>query len=200
MCGFFFLQQSKGDKGEGHTVVSVRLDAEFLSESVFHWLSFNCLTVFCVDFPPLPSSSCLFVPLPTCPHPFFFFLNLQKRKSSSLLDARMAKIYRQQRHSRDGEDSASDDDDEGSSVTKLKASFIGYFVLIATMLFWAFLTSVCLSLQLLREEKWRFMPEGGARLPGGGLVLRGEACWEEARPRGEPEEASWLPAPPLSSS
>ncbi|XP_028271549.1 lysine (K)-specific demethylase 2Aa isoform X3 [Parambassis ranga] len=34
-----------------------------------------------------------------------------KRKSSSLLDARMAKIYRQQRHSRDGDDSASDDDE-----------------------------------------------------------------------------------------
>ncbi|XP_067354946.1 lysine (K)-specific demethylase 2Aa isoform X2 [Channa argus] len=37
-----------------------------------------------------------------------------KRKSSSLLDARMAKIYRRQRHSRDGDDSASDDDDEAS--------------------------------------------------------------------------------------
>lgn len=37
---------------------------------------------------------------------------LQKRKSSTLLDARMAKIYRQQRHSRDGDDSASDDDDD----------------------------------------------------------------------------------------
>ncbi|XP_035856060.1 lysine (K)-specific demethylase 2Aa isoform X3 [Sander lucioperca] len=35
-----------------------------------------------------------------------------KRKSSSLLDARMAKIYRRQRHSRDGDDSASDDDDD----------------------------------------------------------------------------------------
>ncbi|XP_034751183.1 lysine (K)-specific demethylase 2Aa isoform X6 [Etheostoma cragini] len=35
-----------------------------------------------------------------------------KRKSSTLLDARMAKIYRRQRHSRDGDDSASDDDDD----------------------------------------------------------------------------------------
>ncbi|XP_027139512.1 lysine (K)-specific demethylase 2Aa isoform X2 [Larimichthys crocea] len=34
-----------------------------------------------------------------------------KRKASSLLDARMAKIYRRQRHSRDGDDSASDDDE-----------------------------------------------------------------------------------------
>ncbi|TNN80698.1 Lysine-specific demethylase 2A [Liparis tanakae] len=39
---------------------------------------------------------------------------LTKRKSSTLLDARMAKIYRRQRHSRDGDDSASDDDDEVS--------------------------------------------------------------------------------------
>lgn len=46
-------------------------------------------------------------------------LHIQKRKSSSLLDARMAKIYRRQRHSRDGDDSASDDDDdEGLSVLK----------------------------------------------------------------------------------
>lgn len=37
-----------------------------------------------------------------------------KRKSSTLLDARMAKIYRRQRHSRDGDDSASDEDDEAS--------------------------------------------------------------------------------------
>ncbi|MEQ2161911.1 hypothetical protein GOODEAATRI_014544 [Goodea atripinnis] len=33
-----------------------------------------------------------------------------KRKSSSLLDARIAKIYRRQLHSQDGDDSASDDD------------------------------------------------------------------------------------------
>ncbi|XP_051801382.1 lysine (K)-specific demethylase 2Aa isoform X1 [Acanthochromis polyacanthus] len=42
-----------------------------------------------------------------------------KRKSSSLLDARMAKIYRRQQHSRDGDDSASDDDDEASQKRKL---------------------------------------------------------------------------------
>ncbi|CAK6976118.1 lysine (K)-specific demethylase 2Aa isoform X2 [Scomber scombrus] len=42
-----------------------------------------------------------------------------KRKSSSLLDARMAKIYRRQRHSRDGDDSASDDDDEASQRRKM---------------------------------------------------------------------------------
>ncbi|XP_074545028.1 lysine (K)-specific demethylase 2Aa isoform X2 [Halichoeres trimaculatus] len=42
-----------------------------------------------------------------------------KRKSSSLLDARMAKIYRRHRHSRDGDDSASDDDDEGSQRRKM---------------------------------------------------------------------------------
>ncbi|KAM9315211.1 lysine (K)-specific demethylase 2Aa isoform 2-T2 [Pholidichthys leucotaenia] len=36
----------------------------------------------------------------------------EKRKSSSLLDARMAKVYnRRQRHGRDGDDSASDEDD-----------------------------------------------------------------------------------------
>ncbi|XP_029910000.1 lysine (K)-specific demethylase 2Aa isoform X2 [Myripristis murdjan] len=42
-----------------------------------------------------------------------------KRKSSSLLDARIAKIYRRHRHSRDGDDSASDDDDEASQRRKL---------------------------------------------------------------------------------
>uniref|UniRef100_A0AAQ5YDJ8 [histone H3]-dimethyl-L-lysine(36) demethylase n=2 Tax=Amphiprion TaxID=80969 RepID=A0AAQ5YDJ8_AMPOC len=42
-----------------------------------------------------------------------------KRKSSSLLDARMAKIYRRQQHSRDGDDSASDDDDEASQKRKM---------------------------------------------------------------------------------
>ncbi|KAJ0051087.1 hypothetical protein NL108_012296, partial [Boleophthalmus pectinirostris] len=42
------------------------------------------------------------------------------RKSSSLLDARMAKIYRQHRHSKDGDDSGSEDeDDEGSRGRKL---------------------------------------------------------------------------------
>ncbi|GLD52279.1 lysine (K)-specific demethylase 2Aa isoform X4, partial [Lates japonicus] len=42
-----------------------------------------------------------------------------KRKSSSLLDARMAKIYRRQRHSHDGDDSASDDDDEAAQRRKM---------------------------------------------------------------------------------
>ncbi|XP_008316002.1 lysine (K)-specific demethylase 2Aa isoform X2 [Cynoglossus semilaevis] len=42
-----------------------------------------------------------------------------KRKSSSLMDARLAKIYRQQRHSRDGDDSASDDDDEASQRRRM---------------------------------------------------------------------------------
>lgn len=48
-------------------------------------------------------------------YPFFFFSHssFQKRKSSTLLDARMAKIYRQQRHSRDEDDSGSDDEDAG---------------------------------------------------------------------------------------
>nr|XP_046256472.1 lysine (K)-specific demethylase 2Aa isoform X2 [Scatophagus argus] len=44
-----------------------------------------------------------------------------KRKSSSLLDARMAKIYRRQRHSRDGDDSASDDDDDEASLRRKMA-------------------------------------------------------------------------------
>ncbi|XP_026159665.1 lysine (K)-specific demethylase 2Aa isoform X4 [Mastacembelus armatus] len=48
-----------------------------------------------------------------------------KRKSSSLLDARMAKIYRRQRHSRDGDDSASDDDDEASQRRKMALSARG---------------------------------------------------------------------------
>nr|XP_043884064.1 lysine (K)-specific demethylase 2Aa isoform X1 [Solea senegalensis] len=42
-----------------------------------------------------------------------------KRKSSTLLDARMAKIYRGQRHNRDGDDSGSDDDDEASQRRKI---------------------------------------------------------------------------------
>ncbi|CAG5945557.1 unnamed protein product [Menidia menidia] len=42
-----------------------------------------------------------------------------KRKSSSLLDARMAKIYRRHLHSRDGEDSASDGEDEGSQRRRM---------------------------------------------------------------------------------
>uniref|UniRef100_A0A672IC96 [histone H3]-dimethyl-L-lysine(36) demethylase n=1 Tax=Salarias fasciatus TaxID=181472 RepID=A0A672IC96_SALFA len=46
---------------------------------------------------------------------------LQKRKSSSLLDARMAKIYRRQRHGRDGDDSASEDEDEGGRKMALHA-------------------------------------------------------------------------------
>lgn len=48
-------------------------------------------------------------------YPYFFLPHIpfQKRKSSTLLDARMAKIYRQQRHSRDEDDSGSDDEDAG---------------------------------------------------------------------------------------
>ncbi|XP_056890968.1 lysine (K)-specific demethylase 2Aa isoform X2 [Takifugu flavidus] len=42
-----------------------------------------------------------------------------KRKSSALLDARMAKIYRQQRHSRDEDDSASDDEDSVSQRRRM---------------------------------------------------------------------------------
>ncbi|KAK7930084.1 hypothetical protein WMY93_006479 [Mugilogobius chulae] len=42
-----------------------------------------------------------------------------KRKSSSLLDARMAKIYRQHRHSRDDDSGSEDDDEEGSRGKKL---------------------------------------------------------------------------------
>ncbi|XP_056135556.1 lysine (K)-specific demethylase 2Aa [Lampris incognitus] len=42
-----------------------------------------------------------------------------KRRSSNLLDARIAKIYRRHRHSRDGDDSVSDDEDEVSQRRKL---------------------------------------------------------------------------------
>ncbi|TMS22808.1 Lysine-specific demethylase 2A [Larimichthys crocea] len=45
-----------------------------------------------------------------------------KRKASSLLDARMAKIYRRQRHSRDGDDSASDDDEGCSDEETIQRS------------------------------------------------------------------------------
>ncbi|XP_028998720.1 lysine (K)-specific demethylase 2Aa isoform X2 [Betta splendens] len=86
--------------------------------------------VVCCSFfpPPPPSSSCsssssaslLLVAAPLPSQPISSRLSKGdkgdglpgKRKSSTLLDARMAKIYRQQRHSRDGDDSASDDDDD----------------------------------------------------------------------------------------
>ncbi|XP_022612910.1 lysine-specific demethylase 2A-like isoform X1 [Seriola dumerili] len=88
----------------------------------------------CGFFPPLPScsssssASLLLVAAPLPSQPISSRLQLKsdrgdghpvKRKSSSLLDARMAKIYRRQRHSRDGDDSASDDDDEASQRRKM---------------------------------------------------------------------------------
>uniref|UniRef100_A0A3P9KBH0 [histone H3]-dimethyl-L-lysine(36) demethylase n=1 Tax=Oryzias latipes TaxID=8090 RepID=A0A3P9KBH0_ORYLA len=48
-----------------------------------------------------------------------------KRKASSLLDARMAKIYRQQLHSRDGEDSASEDEYDASQRRRMVLSTHG---------------------------------------------------------------------------
>ncbi|KAM8879033.1 lysine (K)-specific demethylase 2Aa isoform 2-T2 [Spinachia spinachia] len=76
--------------------------------------------------PPLPScssssASLLLVAAPLPSQPISSRLQYRgdksegvpgKRKSSTLLDARMAKIYRRQRHSRDGDDSASDEDDD----------------------------------------------------------------------------------------
>lgn len=44
------------------------------------------------------------------------------------MDARLAKIYRQQRHSRDGDDSASDDDDEGLSYTSFTPSDLSSWI------------------------------------------------------------------------
>ncbi|XP_077380331.1 lysine (K)-specific demethylase 2Aa isoform X2 [Festucalex cinctus] len=43
-----------------------------------------------------------------------------ERKCSSLLDARMAKIFRQQRHCRDGNDSSDDDEDEASQRKRVR--------------------------------------------------------------------------------
>ncbi|CAF90519.1 unnamed protein product, partial [Tetraodon nigroviridis] len=48
-----------------------------------------------------------------------------KRKSSTLLDARMAKIYRQQRHSRDEDDSGSDDEDAVSQRRRMTLNVRG---------------------------------------------------------------------------
>ncbi|XP_060908954.1 lysine (K)-specific demethylase 2Aa isoform X2 [Labrus mixtus] len=87
----------------------------------------------CGFFPPPPLSCCsssaslLLVAAPLPSQPISSRLSKGhkadgpplKRKSSSLLDARMAKIYRRQRHSRDGDDSASDDEDEGSQRRKM---------------------------------------------------------------------------------
>ncbi|XP_069543614.1 lysine (K)-specific demethylase 2Aa isoform X2 [Brachyistius frenatus] len=89
----------------------------------------------CGFFPPPPLPSCsssssaslLLVAAPLPSQPISSRLSkgdrgdglTVKRKSSSLLDARMAKIYRRQQHSRDGDDSASDDDDEASHRRKM---------------------------------------------------------------------------------
>ena len=94
----FFLLQSKGDKGEGLPLVSAQM-LSVLLKTLFDLMFL--VTAFCLlVFYFLPSDS-------PCTHSVL----IQKRKSSSLLDARMAKIYRRQRHSRDGDDSASDDDE-----------------------------------------------------------------------------------------
>ncbi|XP_008417135.1 lysine (K)-specific demethylase 2Aa isoform X2 [Poecilia reticulata] len=49
-----------------------------------------------------------------CPKCVQGITDREKRKSSSLLDARIAKIYRRQLHSQEGDDSGSDDDDHVS--------------------------------------------------------------------------------------
>ncbi|XP_023189946.1 lysine-specific demethylase 2A-like isoform X2 [Xiphophorus maculatus] len=49
-----------------------------------------------------------------CPKCVQGITDREKRKSSSLLDARIAKIYRRQFHSQEGDDSGSDDDDHVS--------------------------------------------------------------------------------------
>lgn len=87
----FSVLQSRGDKGESLSAVS---HSYFISPSFFFFLS-------------------------VCPSSCFLFTrsaSVQKRKSSSLLDARMAKIYRGQRHSQEGDESASDDDDDGEPI------------------------------------------------------------------------------------
>ncbi|XP_075320358.1 lysine (K)-specific demethylase 2Aa isoform X2 [Odontesthes bonariensis] len=69
--------------------------------------------------PPCSSSSSTSLLLVAAPLPSQPISCRLKRKSSSLLDARMAKIYRRQLHSRDGDDSASDDEDEASQRRKM---------------------------------------------------------------------------------
>ncbi|XP_061687197.1 lysine (K)-specific demethylase 2Aa isoform X4 [Syngnathoides biaculeatus] len=54
-----------------------------------------------------------------CPKCVQGITDSEKRKCSSLLDSRMAKIFRQQRHSRDENDSSDDDEDE---VPKMEAA------------------------------------------------------------------------------
>ncbi|XP_051939717.1 lysine (K)-specific demethylase 2Aa [Hippocampus zosterae] len=53
-----------------------------------------------------------------CPKCVQGITDSEQRKCSSLLDARMAKIFRQQRHCRDGNDSSDDDEDEATHRKK----------------------------------------------------------------------------------
>ncbi|XP_037110289.1 lysine (K)-specific demethylase 2Aa isoform X7 [Syngnathus acus] len=57
-----------------------------------------------------------------CPKCVQGITDSEQRKCSSLLDARMAKILRQQRHCHDGDDSSDDDEDEGSVAPVMEAA------------------------------------------------------------------------------
>lgn len=83
----------------------------------------------------------------------------------------MAKIYRRQRHSRDGEDSVSDDDDEG--LWLLKSVFIDS---VSDSIKKTELISLFFHVQPLREARWHFTLGVGLTLPRGPLALTGEAC------------------------
>ncbi|XP_061687195.1 lysine (K)-specific demethylase 2Aa isoform X2 [Syngnathoides biaculeatus] len=55
-----------------------------------------------------------------CPKCVQGITDSEKRKCSSLLDSRMAKIFRQQRHSRDENDSSDDDEDEATQRKRVR--------------------------------------------------------------------------------
>ncbi|KAM9817823.1 lysine-specific demethylase 2A-like isoform 8-T10 [Syngnathus typhle] len=57
-----------------------------------------------------------------CPKCVQGITDSEQRKCSSLLDARMAKILRQQRHCHDGDDSSDDDEDEGPVAPVMEAA------------------------------------------------------------------------------
>lgn len=102
----------------------------------------------------------------------------------------MAKIYRQQRHSRDEDDSASDDEDSGLCVVwLLKRRDLSKGMFISHVYNCSFCDNISVP-QFPRGGEWRFMSVVGLTLPEEGLEPTGGACYEEVLPTEEAEELS----------